>query len=161
MVDPKYLVTAIVVIPLFLLLGTTVFHNMAVNSRTPFETSVANESLGNCTTTKTVYPAYAVKNDNDTLEIWNGTGSTWQRFSNFTISYEYEIDRSQIVLGGNCIQNANISYTAYSGDGYESFAEVYDQTLEGQQLGAIFPYIIIAMAIIGAIIGAFGLTKII
>ena len=53
----------------------------------------------------------------------------------------------------------NINRSGWTTDANDTYDEVNDQTWSGFQLGALLPYVLISVSIIGAILGAFGLTR--
>lgn len=160
--DIKYLVTSLIAIPLILILAITVFHGLAVNSRSAYESTVTNESIKTGVANDTWFDLdYAGKKNTtaDGIKVWNGTATAQTRYYNFSMDWANQIDLSRIHIGTDGHGMVNVTYTAYSGSGYESFTKVYDQTLTGQKLGSLFPYILIALAVVTVIIGAFGVTK--
>jgi hypothetical protein len=53
----------------------------------------------------------------------------------------------------------NIDRTGWSTDANTTYTNVNTQTWAGYKLGALLPYVIIAVTIITIILGAFGLTR--
>lgn len=162
MADIKYLVTALLAIPMILLLSLSVFQGMARNSRVNFEATVTNETIKSAGSASDAWftTTYAMK-PNGTVALANSTGVGWEAYTNYTVDPDYAIDQSRVHLGSdlNATNVVVMNYTGYTGTGYESYAKVYDQTISGYNLGSLTPYIIIALAIVTTIIGVFGVTK--
>lgn len=153
MVDTKLLVSALVFIPLLLLISTAVFQDFAFNSRDSFEGSeIVNESIG-VTGAGTGYTDYPAKVD--TATIYNGTSACG---SACTIDYYTGLQKAKIVstATGGAIK---VTYTPYSATGYTSWTSIFTQTFAGLKLGGMMPFVLIAVAVLLAIFGTFGISK--
>jgi len=158
--DSKYLVSVLVVTPLVLVIALTVFHEMALTSRTPFEGFVYNETVKDAGPAGQWYVLQYAMRDNTTaseLKVYNGT----QPYTNYTLDKAYELDHSRIYIGTDGTGQINITYPAYTGSGYTSYVKVHDLTLSGQKLGSLVPYILISLAVVTIIVGAFGVSKLV
>jgi len=160
--DPKQLVYVLVIIPLILILAVTIFHGFAINARSPYESTVVNETVKGIADGGAWYTLdYSAKKNTtpSDLRVVDYTNNSY--IGNFSINYGYAIDHSRIWIGDNEDGALNITYVAYKGSGYESFVKVYQQTTSGQKLGSMVPYVLIALTIVTVIIGAFGISKLV
>jgi len=57
--------------------------------------------------------------------------------------------------------STNISRTGWTADANTSFDTVNTQTWAGYKLGALMPYVLIAVTIISIILSAFGISRIV
>ena len=163
MVDVNPIIVAVIAIPLAILIAVSVFGSMAINSRSSFEGAVINESLkdNNTAGSGTYRTADAIVPETET--VFCGI-TQLTRNTNYTIDYYYAIDSSEIVLDSNCgtdqdISYANVSYTGYTGTGYDTYSAMYSQTTQATQLGSLMPFVLIALALVSAIVGVFGISK--
>ncbi|RLE45201.1 hypothetical protein DRJ16_00045 [Candidatus Woesearchaeota archaeon] len=148
----KGIIFAVLTIPIILTISLTVFEGFFQSNQETFETSVVNESLG--TGAGTYYTDYPAKVDSAT--VYNGT--TVCPSSVCVIDYRSETQPAKVTVGSEAGSTAiKISYTAFSKSGYTQMVKTYQQTQSGYNLGALLPFVLIAMTIVGVIVGAFKL----
>jgi len=139
------LVTAIVFIPIMLLVFTSIFQNFSFNSRSSFEKTVTNETLGTGSDTYTT--DYPVK---EITAVYNDT----KAYTNYTADLKSGLEPAEITIGADGTGAIKITYVAYDTDnGYDSWVRVYNQTFAGYKLGSMLPFILIALVVITLIAG--------
>lgn len=166
--DTKILITAVLTVPILLVIATSVITNFADTSRTVFENTITNEDLGVVDSTpKILYTDYPVKADSETLILKNTTsGSTLGTLvegTNYTINYNggYSVATVNVTSVSTTGSDIHVygNYTGYSASGYTHYTNEYQQTLSGYNLASMLPLVYIAIVIIGIILGAFGISK--
>jgi len=157
--DPKYLITALLVIPMVIVLTMVVFQNMAINNLTLFEGTAANDTMGSATIGSAfdLTGTYSCKSGSITF-VGNTTHICHPNIC-YNVTYNFNepceiIDTNNKTMKGTIIA----TYTPYSSSGFESYKAVYNQQNSSMQLGALVPYILIALAIITVILTAFGIA---
>ena len=154
------IVVPLLLIPLLLIIAGAVFTNFAGQSRSAFETAVTGEELGVLDSSpKTFYTDYPAKVDSMTVTVKNETsGATVS--ADVTIDYNggwevAEVTVSSTTTGSDIKVYAD--YTAYAGSGWETFGRVRTGTWSGFKLASLLPFVIIAMTVIGVLVGAFAI----
>jgi len=167
----KDIITALVVIPLLLLVTLAVISNTATDTMKTFSAEVArSEIMGNNTSATgqtTLYTDYAIDTRDPVylynLTVHDGTLCTEGTGYNITNYNGYAV--AQIVVGstGNCLGPTtvkgiqyNITYTPLSDDGWAQFVSTADNTSDGITMANILPMIMLAVLIIGVIVTLFG-----
>jgi len=162
--DPKLLVMSLVAIPLTLLISLTVVDNMARNSLTAFEGTAANQTLTPAAVIGTgatyIFPIVCKEGSitwvgNTTMQCVI-TGCYNHTYSGFNKNTEIVDTYNKTMRGtlyGTC--------TPYSNSGFSSYQSIYDQTIAGNKIGSMVPYVMITLAIITTIMGAFAVSKLI
>lgn len=163
--DEKTLISALVIIPVIIILGTVTFTNFADNSRTSFETAVVNELLGNMSGYPTSFTTdyYVSQTTTPTFYAYNGTRATIITVhSNETIDYQQGYGLATVTVWANesaADVQVYMNYTAYAGTSYNTFNSIRGQTYTGYNMAGLLPFIYIAIAIIVAVMGAFAYSK--
>lgn len=165
--DEKMLVSALLTIPIVIILGAVTFTNFADNSRTSFEATQVNEFLGNTTSTHTSFTTDVFVSQSTTPTFtfynfttgWDFTNATSNNV-NVTIVYNQGYALANVTVFGNETGvSAYMNYTGYTGTAYTSFNTIRGQTYSGYNLAGLLPFITIALAIVGLIVGALAYTK--
>jgi len=156
------LLLAILVIPLMLVVVLATVSGFSNSTQTAFlGTATTNALVGNSTDATTVLaPPYNILDDNTATCKVRLEGTTLTALSSptgtCTVTENAGFD-STITTVTNASDPAIIrtylNYTPYSKDGYSQFSKVTKQTYNGFNLGALLPYILIAMAVVGIIVG--------
>jgi len=169
MVDEKYLITALIAVPMLILLAITVTNGLVNGNRVTFENTVnqTNSSSYNGTTNCQVTGCQVMNSTYDckldsVSKVSNGTGEG-------TLGIQYNVTYD---TWGKCHVTSKWAgspaevyyiYTAYKDTAdlsqYTSYKNIITQTNAGQKLSAMVPYVLIAIAIITIILGAFGISK--
>jgi hypothetical protein len=162
--DPKLLVMSLVAIPLTLLISLTIVDNMARNSLTAFEGTAVNQTLDPAAVigTPATYTSPQVCKEGSITFVGNTShkchpnicyNQTYAGFNEpFTI-----VDTNNATMKGTLY----LTCTPYSSSGFSSYQSVYDQTIAGNKIGSMVPYIMIALAIITVLMTAFTVSKLV
>jgi len=157
------LIAAVLIIPMILVISTAVFQQFAFQSRTSFEESVTNELLGVVDSSpKTFTLDYPAKPNSASVWVLNTTSNSTVS-SNVSIDYKSGLEPASVAVNASATGNdikAYANYTAYSASGYSEWKKTYTGTFTGLKLGANLPFIYITIAVIGVILGAFGIAAI-
>ena len=135
-------------VPLILIIFAAVFTNLSSTTIYSFEEAVTNETVGADAGTYTT--AYDAK-DASVTAAYNGSSTcTIGELCNITYA---PFSKATIV---SSVDGAiKVSYTKYDQGGYESYEKVRTGTWGGFKLASLLPYIIIAMIVLGILLGAF------
>lgn len=154
------LLYAVIVIPIVLLISLATYTPFFSGTRSVFELTVTNESLGELTTNGTAFTTtYPVKDSSVTdIRVMN---ATWDdKYDSYSIDYNDYLGVATVTVYGS--QNGTgvdvyIDYTGYNADYRDYAVRTYTQTQSGYALGGQLPFIYIAIALVGAILAGFGL----
>ena len=156
------LIAAVLIIPMILVIAVAVFQQFAFQSRTPFEQTVTGEELGVMDSSPKVFQtAYPAKEGSATVTVKNITSGAVISGTSATIDYHSGLQVADVNVSSPTVGTdikAYIDYTAYSGEGYDEWTKTYSGTFSGFKLGALLPFVYIAIAVIGVILAAFGVT---
>ena len=149
----KELLPALIV-PLVLVIASAVFTGFSSNTASTFEEAIVNETIGTADgTAKDLETAYDCKEDSVTA-VYNGT-SKMTASTDYNVTYS-PFDPCTISIGSHITTGTiKVCYTAYKGEGYTSFTKIREGTWGGYKLASLLPYIVIAMVVLGLLIGAF------
>jgi len=161
--DLNQLVFVLIVIPLLLLISANVVYNVADSSLWAFETTITNETVNDSVINGVAVSTFTLDYDtkenstNDLITCYNGTGANWNVCINCTAIHRPR-NTAQIRVGQNVNNNTfiNCTYTGYTGDGYDAFEDSESGTWNGFSLGSQLPFVYIAMAVVGIVLGVFG-----
>jgi len=137
-------------IPIVLLIFVSIFNGMSISADNQWEVDYVNESMTftlNTSTSLANTPIDSITSiDNQT-----GTMST----------YSYNADTGIITQTGTdgAGGSYNVSYAGHGGDGWDAFEDIESGTWSGYALGSQLPFIIIAIMVLGILIGAFVYTR--
>jgi len=156
----RNLLLPILVVPLVLLISLTVFQGFSEGTQSFYEGAVTNEFLGNVTSSPiTLYSDYPAKMGSMDVWVRNATGNynlAIGSAANVTIDYRSGLRVAKITITANETGNAIKAYANYTGyiqgSHYSSFVTTYEKSLNTYNLGALLPYILAAMVLIGVII---------
>jgi len=156
------LIAAVLIIPMILLISVTAFQMFAFQSRTTFEETVTNELLGVMDSSPKVFQTdYPAKEGSLTVTVKNVTSGSTISGTSATVDYHSGLQVADVNVSSGTTGSdikAYADYTAYSGEGYSEWTRTYTGTFSGMKLGSLLPFIYIAIAVIGVILGAFGVT---
>lgn len=150
----KVLLPALIV-PLLLVIMVSVYMQTSDSTANVFEVAIVNESLGTGETTSYYTDEHC--KDAGITAVHNGS-DTCAAATCYNVTYQ-PLGTANVTNGPGVSGAMLVSYTSYSGEGYNAFDKIGDQTYSGFELASILPYVIIAMALLGLLIAAF--TKII
>jgi len=158
------LIAAVLAVPMILIISVAVFQSMAFQSRSPFEQAVTNELLGVVSASPSIFnTAYPAKEGSAAVTVKNVTSGAVISGASATINYKSGLDPAVVTVSSPTVGSdikAYINYTAYSGEGYSEWTRTYRGTLSGMNLGSLLPFIYIAIAVVGVILGAFGVAAV-
>jgi hypothetical protein len=153
----KELIFAVLTVPIILIISVAVFQNFFSSSQSTFEQTTTNETLGTISSSPITFStAYPSKVDSLTAYAKNITSGATVSIST-SVDYKSGLEPAAVTITsattGTDIK-AYANYTAYAKEGYSSYTKTYTGTFSGFNLGALLPFILIAVTIVGIIVGA-------
>lgn len=151
----KELIPALVV-PMMLLISVSVFTRFQAGADYQWET-VYNESVTFTDNASWMELSHPPLDEGGTVIVANYT-DVFPASASSTNSVEanYSYTSEAILLRNNAtyVQGTyNVSYTGHGGDGWDSYDDIKDGTMSGYSLASLVPYVIVAVLVLGALIG--------
>lgn len=159
------LIYALIVIPIVIGIALAIYFPFFAGHRTIYQSTVTDELIGNLSTNGTTfalaYPAVV-----DSLTGLDGGNSSEDAVclpansQPSTASYNSGMSNAEVTVFCN-VTGPSIAvyadYTGYVGDAYQSALSAEQQTRSGFSLGALLPFILIALTVVAIVLGALGL----
>ena len=142
------------IIPILLIVATSVYMSTTDSTSFVFEEAVSAEDTGTDAAAEevTAYTVYPCKKDSITA-VTNGT-TAMTAVTDYNVTYT-PLDVATIVVGAHIdAGDIKATYTAYKGSGYDAFDKMNDQSYAGFKLASLLPFVVIAMVTIVLVIGA-------
>lgn len=152
---------ALLAVPFILLISVVVLQNFTASTQPNFENSLSEAQVnltGACipACTATYTTLYPVKDGTLTITAKNISGNTQPAyFANNSVTYDGGLKPLDFTVTAKYNGTVRANYTGYSAGGYNSFLKTQAGTWNGFNLASMLPFIIIALAIVGVILGAF------
>jgi len=159
-------ISTILVVAMMLIIGAAVFSTFHADQRTDaaYELNIVKENIG-IGAAGNVTLNNPVKYDSTYSLTCNGTAIT--RGTNYTVNFDtgkITYIGANNVTKGMCatspaVLGVNATYTYYGGTAFNSVEKVGTQTFNAFQLGAMLPYVLAAVALIGILIAGFAVGR--
>lgn len=143
-------------VPIMLILSVAVFHGMQDAGQSTWEVAY-NESItfASNTTYTAVGNAPIVEDNGVVIRNYTHTFPASATSVN-SVEANYSFTSEGVLMRTNetfTLGTYNVSYTGHGGNGWSSFESIRDRTYSGYQLGSLLPYVIVAVLVIGALLG--------
>lgn len=157
------LIYALVVIPIVIGIALSIYFPFFAGHRAIYETTVTDELIGNLSTNGTAisldYPAKVgsltgLDGGNSTVDaacLPSSVESFNSGMSTGSVTVYCNVTGSSIAVYAD--------YTAYTGDAYQTALTAEQQTRSGFNLGALLPFILIALTVVGIVLAGLGLRS--